>query len=54
MKRLAEIPLKQFLAEEAMRLNLNPIAVYRRIKRGKYPQLKIRRVNKHIMFVQNV
>lgn len=49
--RPGEIPLKQFLTEEAVRLNTNPKTIYSRWYYGKYNHLQIRRVNKRIVFV---
>jgi hypothetical protein len=46
-----EIPMKQFLAEEAIRLNLNPVTIWYRLRDGKYPNHTVRRVNKRVAFV---
>ena len=46
-----EIPMKQFLAEEAMRLNLNPVTIWYRLRDGKCPNYTVRRVNKRVAFV---
>ncbi len=48
-----EIPLKQWIAEQAQRQNLTARAVQARFNRGKYPHLKLRRVNQRVVFVQN-
>lgn len=46
-----EIPLKQWRAEEAERCGIGQNAVDRRMAAGKYPNLKLRRVNKRVVFV---
>jgi|GEM_PF-5705859 len=46
-----EISLKQWVVEEAIRSELTLKAVRSRLARGKYPHLKIRRVNRRIIFV---
>lgn len=45
------MPLKQWCAEEAMRLGLKPHNVWTRVSRGKYPHLPLVRVNKRVVFV---
>jgi hypothetical protein len=49
--RPGEIPLKQFLTEESVRLNTKPKTIYSRWSKGEYTNLKIRRVNQRIVFV---
>ena len=46
-----EIPMKQFLAEEAIRLRVDPSTIHRRLTAGEYPGVKVRRVNKRVAFV---
>ncbi len=52
---MIEIPLKQWLAEEAMREGRTPSAIYNRIVQGWYGRhgrpVKIRRVNARVAFV---
>lgn len=50
-----ELPMKQWLAEEAKRHDVSPAAIWRRLKvhpKKYYPNLKLRRVNKRVVFVQ--
>ncbi len=46
-----EIPLKEWLSDEAQRLRTTPRSVYMRYRRGAYPRLKLRRVNKRVVLV---
>lgn len=48
---MIEIPLKQFVYDEAARLDIRPWTVRQRIWDGKYPKLKMRRVNKRVIYV---
>jgi len=48
-----EIPFKQWIYEKAIRTRRTPEAVYMRVYRGKYPHLKLRRVNQRVIFVTN-
>jgi hypothetical protein len=48
-----EMTLKEFLISEGDRLSLTPDAVYKRVLRGYYPDLKIYRENKRLVFVIN-
>lgn len=52
MNAPTEIPLKQWLAEEGARLSLTPQAIHMRVQRRMYPKLKIRHVNKRVVFVR--
>lgn len=52
MKAKTEIPLKQWLTEQAMRDNVTEPTVARRFKHGHYPEITLRRVNARVMFVQ--
>lgn len=45
------IPLKQWRIEEAMREHLTEHAIEIRLLRGKYPKLKIKRVNARVVLV---
>ncbi len=47
-----ELPMKEWVAREAERLGKKPAAVIMRLARGKYPGLKIRRVNSRVVFVE--
>ena len=53
MKPSTEIPLKRWVAEEAVRTKLHPTTVYRRFEAGRYPTLTVRRVNQRVIFVEN-
>ena len=46
-----EIPMKQWRAEEAIHSCVTDTAIAHRLKRGWYPNLKLRRVNKRVVFV---
>ncbi len=46
-----EIPMKQWLSDEAHRLRTTPRGVYMRYRRGGYPRLKLRRINKRVILV---
>jgi hypothetical protein len=48
-----EMTLKEFLISEGDRLSLTRDAVYKRVMRGYYPDLKIFRVNKRLVFIIN-
>lgn len=48
---MKEIPLKQWVIDEAQRRKVSLSAVYQDIQRGKY-NLALRRVNKRVIFVQ--
>ena len=47
-----EMRLKEWLAAEANRLGIDPDSVHMRLRRGKYPGLKLRRMNRQNIFVQ--
>lgn len=49
---MKEIPLKQWLFEQAKRESRQPDSVYYRLTQGRYPSLKLRRVNRRVVFVQ--
>ena len=50
---MKEIPLKQWCAEDAIRDGcVTESAVWQRVKKGKYPMLKLRKVNKRVVWVQ--
>jgi hypothetical protein len=53
MKPSTEIPLKRWVAEEAVRTGLHPTTVYRRFEAGRYLTLTVRRVNQRVIFVEN-
>jgi hypothetical protein len=50
IKRENEIPLRDFVAQEADREKKSEAAIHQRIKRGYY-KLKIRRHNPRVVFV---
>jgi hypothetical protein len=45
------MPLKQWLIEEAERCHRSRQCIVMRLRRGKYPTLKLHRVNKRVIFV---
>jgi len=47
------ITLKEFVIDEGARRGVKPYTVHNDIHRGKYPSLKLRRVNARIVFVLN-
>lgn len=47
-----EITLKAWVYTEAEREGVKPTTIYNRISRGKYPALRLRRVNHAVIFVQ--
>ena len=49
--KLNKMPLKQWTHEEATRRKLSPATVLTDFCRGKYPKLKIERVNARVIFV---
>lgn len=52
MKAPVEIPMKQWRMEQAEREGCCENNIALRLARGKYPDLKIRRVNKRVVFVK--
>ena len=46
-----EIPLKQWVSEEADRSRVQPHVIRDRLSDGRYPRLPLRRVNKRVIFV---
>lgn len=46
-----EIPLKAWLMDEAQRCHVSPAAIEIRLRRGKYPELKLRYQNSRVVFV---
>lgn len=50
-KRPGEIPLKEFVSNEAVRLGMKYHAVYARLNRGKYPGMTVRRAGHYAAFV---
>ena len=46
-----EIPLKQWVSEEAARVRVQPHVIRDRLSDGRYPRLPLRRVNKRVIFV---
>lgn len=46
-----EIPKKQWLTEEAVRIGVSTHTLIMRLARGKHPQPKMRRVNSRVIFV---
>ena len=49
---MTEIPLKQWIQERATIEGVSRHAIYWRLCCGKYLALKLRRVNKRVVFVQ--
>lgn len=47
-----EIPLKAWIIEQAEHERQHIRAVWMRYYRGKYPGLKLRRVNRRVIFVE--
>ena len=45
------MPMKQWLAERAQETGLTSDGVWWRLKHGKYPQVKLKRKNKRVVFV---
>lgn len=50
--RSGEVTMKDFIVAEAARTGLSPSGVAMRISRGKYGHLKLRRVNRRVVFVK--
>lgn len=46
-----EVPFKEWITAEAKRAGVTASAIYNRISRGEYPDLKLRRVNRRVVFV---
>lgn len=52
---MKEIPMKQWRSEEASRLGVSEACIQNRLVRNKekyYPNLRLRRVNQRVVFVQ--
>lgn len=49
---MTEIPLKEWCYEQGVANGVTPHAIYYRWIRGKYPGLKVRRVNQRVVYVQ--
>lgn len=47
-----EIPLKQWVAEQALKLDLTSGAIWQRLARKKIPLPPLRRVNQRVVFVR--
>jgi hypothetical protein len=45
-------PMKQWRHEEAIREGVTDCAIANRLRRGKYPNLKIKRVNARVVYVE--
>lgn len=48
----SEIPLKQWVAEQALKLDLTPGAIWQRLTRKTIPEPPLRRVNQRVVFVR--
>lgn len=48
--RPGEVRMKQFLTEQAIAHHLSNTAIWNRVYKGRYPNLKLRRVNKRVVF----
>ena len=46
-----EIPLKQWLHEQAAQHSLSPHGIYMRLHRGKYPKVKLRHLSARVVRV---
>lgn len=51
MKPTVKIPLKAWVMDEAVRHNVTENAIYNRLARKKYPDLKLEKKNARVMFV---
>lgn len=51
--KLKEIPYKQWAMEQAEKQGVTVDAIQWRVKHGKYPGLKLRRVNGRVIYVRN-
>lgn len=51
LDRTTEIPFKRWRYEEGDRLGLKAQSIFMRVQRGHYPYLRLRRVNKRVVFV---
>lgn len=51
MRAKGFIPMREFLCMESERLNLRCHSVFAKIKRGKYPALRFRRINPRVVYV---
>jgi hypothetical protein len=49
---MKEITFKQWVYAEAAAEGVSAAAIYNRFNLGKYPRLKLRRVNKRVVFVK--
>lgn len=47
-----EVALKVWVADEARRTGRTMAAIYKRIYSGCYPDMRLRRVNKRVVFVK--
>lgn len=50
--RIGEILFKAWVKDEAERCGVKLTAIYNRVARGKYPKLKMRRVNPRLIYVK--
>lgn len=46
--------LKQWVMEKAEECNVGVFAIYMRLHRNRYPNLKYHRVNKRVIFVEEI
>lgn len=49
--RPGELYLKQWIVEEAQRLRVSEGTVFKRYKRGDYPNITVRKVNSNVVFI---
>lgn len=49
-----EVRMNEFLDAESQRQQISPAAIVYRIRRGYYPDIRIRRVNRAVSFVRFV
>ena len=52
MKIITEIPMKQWRFDQAKREGRSENNIAQRLGKGLYPNLKVRRVNKRVVFVK--
>lgn len=49
-----EQPMKHWVADEAQKQGVCKQTIWMRIRRGKYPHLQFRRVNKRVVYVTDL
>lgn len=51
MEIMKEITLTEFVLGESKKLKLTTSAIHRRIKSGRYPEMRMRRINRRVILV---